>query len=56
MAPAIGNFDIIDEIKIPKENALDVLFAPPVKEEERTEENSIIVVNPEPEEETPTDE
>ncbi len=56
MVPAIGNFDIIDEIKIPKKNALDVLFAPPVKEEERTEENSIIVVNPEPEEETPTDE
>jgi len=48
MAPAVGNFDLIEEIKVPKEDPLAALFGPaPV---EPTEENSIMVINPEPEE------
>lgn len=52
LSPAEGNFDIIDEIKIPKKNTLAVLFGPPA--DEPNEENSIILVHPEPEDEDQT--
>lgn len=50
-APPVGHFDIIDEIILPEENRLDVLFSKKKSPEEETPENSIQVINPTPEEE-----
>jgi len=51
LSPAVGNFDIINEVKIPKKHALDILFERPFPiNEESPEENEIFVVHPEPEE------
>ena len=49
--PPLGHFDIINEIILPEENRLDILFGPPISPEEATPENSIQVINPSPEEE-----